>query len=196
MNHRIGLTIAAVVLGCALTAAFAMTMKDASAMDMVQTVRAENGNAHFRLASLIDCSGCRTGGHCPNVCAKARPPQPAPSKGADNRNTHGCACLHNETNRAVNFRYRWGSGEWKVVNMKPDFQYAFCWKYAEGSKSSPDLKFELDVDMTKGSAWRTYDIDRMQTPGSTCNLVPAKAHFDVKYRPKTDNQFIAVYKRD
>jgi hypothetical protein len=49
--------------------------------------------------------------------------------------------------------------------------------------------------MTKGNAWTTYDIGRLQTPGNTCNVVPAGAHFTVKYRPGTANQFIAVYKR-
>ena len=157
----------------------------------LQNLPDQKGDAHRHLATLYDCSGCSRGGHCPSVCATAkRPSQPSPA----NRNTHGCACLHNETSRPVNFRYHWGTRDWKQVNMRPGFQYVFCWRYADGSHSSPDLQFELDVDMTKGNAWTTYNIGRSQTPGETCNVVPTNAHYTVKYRPNSANQFIAVYK--
>ena len=153
--------------------------------------RDQKGDAQLHLATLYDCSGCSRGGHCPSVCATAkRPSQPSPG----NRNTHGCACLHNETSRPVNFRYHWSTRDWKQVNMRPGFQYVFCWRYADGSHSSPDLQFELDVDMTKGNAWTTYNIGRSQTLGETCNVVPTNAHYTVKYRPNSANQFIAVYK--
>jgi hypothetical protein len=187
------LTLVAVAIGCVLAAAIATNTENAAAMDLAQDLRGQNGDARLRLASLVDCSPCQRGGHCPTICAKSRPPKPTPSQ--SNANTHGCACLHNETGQTVNFRYHWGTREWKTVNMGAGYQYAICWRYADGSRSSPDLQFELDVDRTKGSAWTTYNIKRVQTAGSTCNLVPADAHFTVKFRPNTGNQFIAVYKR-
>lgn len=182
------LTLIAVGIGCVLTAA---SLDDAAARNLVPNPRGQGSDASLHLIELYDCSGCSRGGNCPKVCATAQPPKPSPG----NRNTHGCACLHNETGQAINFRYHWGTGAWKKVNMRPGFQYSFCWKYTDASHSSPALQFELDVDMTKGNSWTTYNIGRVQTSGDSCNVVPSDAHYTVKHRPNTSNQFIAVYKR-
>ena len=110
-------------------------------------------------------------------------------------NTHGCACVHNEVPQAVNFRYKFGNGSWKNVKLQPGFNDAICWRYGGGAHSSPDLRFELDVDMTKGKAWTVYSLTRIQTPGDTCKFVPSNGHYSIKYRPGTNKQFIRVYKR-
>jgi hypothetical protein len=110
-------------------------------------------------------------------------------------NTHGCACLHNETGLPVNFRYRFGSGDWKKVRLKANWNDAICWRYDRGRRSSPELKFEIDVDMTKGNAWTTYALTRVQSPGNTCNVVPPNGHYAVRFRPNTNKQFIQVFKR-
>lgn len=178
-------------IGCLLTATAAPPIF--AATSLFPDLRSRGSDASLHLVELYDCSGCsKPGGHCPKVCAPARAPKP--SQGS--HNTHGCACLHNETGRPVNFRYHWGTGDWKRVNMRPGFQHAICWRYADGSHASPALQFELDVDMTKGNSWTTYDIRRLQAPGNTCNVVPEGAHYTVKYRSGTGNQFIAIYKRN
>jgi hypothetical protein len=111
-------------------------------------------------------------------------------------NTHGCACVHNETGQSINFRYKFGDGNWKNVKLQAGWEDAICWKYgAGGAKASPDLRFELDVDMTKGSAWTVYSLTRIQTPGDTCNVVPSNGHYAIRYRPNTNKQFIQVFKR-
>lgn len=110
-------------------------------------------------------------------------------------NTHGCACVHNETGVPVNFRYRFGDGDWKKVKLQANWNDAICWKYSGGSHASPDLRFELDVDMTKGNAWTIYGLTRVQSPGSTCNVVPSNGHYAIRYRPNTNKQFIQVFKR-
>jgi hypothetical protein len=179
-------------IGCALAAATVADIGGAAAWSLVPERPSQPSDPPLHLVELYDCSGCsRPGGRCPNVCAPAQAPRP--SQGS--QNTHGCACLHNETQRTVNFRYHWGTNSWKPVRMQAGFQYAICWRYPGGSHSSPALQFELDVDMTKGNAWTTYDIGRIQTPGSTCRAVPAGGHYTVRFRPGTGNQFIAVYRR-
>lgn len=182
------LTLVAGAIGCVLSV---MIAADAGARNLVPNPRSQGIDSNLHLIELFDCSPCSKGGHCPKVCAVAPPPKPIEG----NRNTHGCACLHNETGRPINFRYHWGTGDWTKVNMGAGFQYSFCWKYADSSHSSPALQFELDVDMSKGDAWTTYDIGRIQTAGDTCNVIPAGAHYTVKYRANTNNQFIAVFKR-
>lgn len=110
-------------------------------------------------------------------------------------NTHGCACVHNETGLAVNFRYRFGTGDWKKVRLKPNWNDAICWRYGSGKHTSPELKFEIDVDLTKGNAWTIYALKRIQSPGNTCNVVPAGGHYSIRFRPNTNKQFIQVFKR-
>src|SRR5262245_34294712 len=107
------------------------------------------------------------------------------------QNTHGCSCVHNEIRQSINFRDKFSEGDWKKVNLKPGWEDAICWKYS-ATHSSPELRFELDVDMTKGDAWTVYRLTRVQTPGSTCNVVPSNGHYAIKYRPGTNNQFIEV----
>ena len=31
---------------------------------------------------------------------------------AAQQTTHGCACLHNQTQVPISYRYKWGEGEW------------------------------------------------------------------------------------
>ena len=103
--------------------------------------------------------------------------------------------MHNEIPQAISFRYKFGNGSWKNVKLQPGFNDAICWRYGGGAHSSPDLRFELDVDMTKGKAWTVYSLTRVQTPGDTCKVVPSNGHYSIKYRPDTNKQFIRVYKR-
>lgn len=109
--------------------------------------------------------------------------------------THGCACLHNGAAATINFRYKWGEGQWHSVTLQPRFEDAICWRYDNAQKSSPNLTFQLDVDMTKGSAWTTYAISRVQTAGAQCNVVGKGGHYDVSYRPNSNNGFIQVTHR-
>ena len=106
--------------------------------------------------------------------------------------THGCACFHNKTGATISYRYKWGEGQWQSYQLQPNYQNWICWKYDNAQKSSPNLTFQLDVDMSKGSAWTTYAITRVQTTAAHCNAVGRGGHYDVSYRPNTNNTFIQV----
>ena len=110
--------------------------------------------------------------------------------------THGCACLHNQTQAQISYRYKWGDGEWKTTSLRPGYQTALCWQYANAQRSSHALVFELDVDMSKGSAWTKYAIARVQTAGNSCAQVGNGGHYNVSYRPNTNNGFIHITKRN
>ena len=114
---------------------------------------------------------------------------------AAQQTTHGCACFHNKTGVTINYRYKWASGEWHNVKLPANHQGWICWKYDGERKSSPNLSFQLDVDMSKGSAWTTYAITRVQTAGASCNAVGKGGHYDISYRPNTNNAFIHVTRR-
>ncbi|MBM3645235.1 MAG: hypothetical protein FJX02_12945 [Alphaproteobacteria bacterium] len=114
---------------------------------------------------------------------------------AQNANTHGCACLHNRTGQQINYRYKWGEAEWQTRALQPGYRSWMCWRYADNSRSSPQLLFQLDVDMSSGTAWTTYNITRVQSPAAHCDSIPSNGHFDVSYRPGTNNAFIHVTRR-
>lgn len=44
------------------------------------------------------------------ACADVRP-------AAAQQTTHGCACLHNQTQAQISYRYKWGEGEWKTMQL-------------------------------------------------------------------------------
>ena len=116
--------------------------------------------------------------------------------GAQAQNTtHGCACIHNNTKATISYRYKWVEQQWQNVKLQPNYQNWICWKYADAAKSSPALAFQLDVDMTKGNAWTTFNLPRMQSTAATCQATPKAAHYDISYRPNTNNQFIQVTHR-
>ncbi len=117
-----------------------------------------------------------------------------PAAGQDT--THGCACFHNKTNATISYRYKWGDGQWQNYKLEPNYQNWICWKYDNPQKSSPNLTFQLDVDMSKGSSWTTYAITRVQTKTAHCNAVGQGGHYDISYRANTNNSFIQVTRRN
>jgi hypothetical protein len=110
--------------------------------------------------------------------------------------THGCACIHNNTKANAGYRYKWGDGQWQNVKLQPGYQNWICWAYDNPQKSSPNLTFQIDVDATGGQAWTTYTLQRVQTAGAHCNNVGRGGHYNISYRPNTNNTFLQVTKRD
>lgn len=75
---------------------------------------------------------------------------------------YGCACLHNnKVNTTIKFRYRWGERDWNNVSLAPGRAQWMCWTYRDAPKS-PELLFQLDVDMTDRANWQTFAIKRAQ----------------------------------
>ena len=108
---------------------------------------------------------------------------------------YGCACLTNETGVKINFRYKFGDKPFSKAAMSPNARQWICYDYGNGPRTSPPLKFELDVDMSKGNAWTVYALERFQSAAKSCNAIPKGAQYGVRYRGGTNKQFIEVYKR-
>jgi hypothetical protein len=114
------------------------------------------------------------------------------SLGADTK-PFGCACLHNtKTSGTINYRFRWGDREWKSVALGKGKSETMCWAYKDAPKS-PELEFQLDVDMTGGVKWETFSIPRGQSSSVSCSSVPSAAHYHVGYVANTDKKKIQIY---
>ena len=106
---------------------------------------------------------------------------------------YGCACLHNnKVSSPISYRFKWGSGEWKTVKLAPGGAEWMCWTYKDAPKS-PELLFQLDVDMTSGAKWETFSIKRVQSKEKSCSAIPAAGHYHVGYVAKSDKKKIQIY---
>lgn len=117
----------------------------------------------------------------------------APSAQAQNH--YGCACLHNKVGVPIKYRYHWGDGAWHAVEISANHMRWMCWNYGTGAHTSPPLQFQLDVDMTGGTRWTTYRIERIQSRAQDCNVIPSHGHYEVHYRPGTSNREIHITRR-
>jgi hypothetical protein len=116
-----------------------------------------------------------------------------PAESAAQSAPYGCACLHNnKVSSAISYRFKWGTGDWKVVKLNPGGSEWMCWTYKDAPKS-PELLFQLDVDMTKGAKWETFSIKRAQAKEKSCGAIPAAGHYHVGYVAKSDKKKIQIY---
>lgn len=109
--------------------------------------------------------------------------------------THGCACVHNTTKVDADYRYRWGDGPWRDVKLRPGYRNWICWAYETEQKKSPALTFLIDVDPTAAQAWTAQVLERVQTTGAHCDKVGRGGHYDIVYRPDSNESFLQVTKR-
>ena len=88
-----------------------------------------------------------------------------------------------------------GEASRQNITLRPGYEEALCWHYAGGNHSSPDMTFELDVDMSKGKPWTFYDIARVQSANNVCEAIGQNEHYDIDFRPNTNRSFIEVTHR-
>jgi hypothetical protein len=106
---------------------------------------------------------------------------------------YGCACLHNnKVATAIKYRFKWGSGDWKNVSLAPGKAEWMCWAYKDAPKS-PELLFQLDVDMTANAKWETFTIKRAQSKDTGCANIPASAHYHVGYVAGSNKKKIQIF---
>ncbi len=105
----------------------------------------------------------------------------------------GCACLHNnKVSTNINYRFRWGDRDWKKVSLAPGRSEWMCWTYKDAPKS-PELQFQLDVDMTSTANWQTFSIARAQSKAQSCSAIPASAHYHVGYVAGSNKKKIQIF---
>jgi hypothetical protein len=119
---------------------------------------------------------------------------PATSQAQNNMaKGYGCACLHNsKVSGTVKYRYRWGDREWKSNSLAQGRSDTVCWRYKDAPKS-PELEFQLDVDMTGGTKWETFSIPRVQTSDVSCSSVGSKGQYHMGYVANSNKKKIQIY---
>lgn len=109
---------------------------------------------------------------------------------------HGCVCVHNKTKANAAYRYQWGDGgQWRNVKLEPNYQAWICWNYEGQQKASPTLTFQIDADVSGKEAWTSYVLPRVQSEIAHCNNVGKEGHYDIIYRPNSNDTLLQVVKR-
>jgi hypothetical protein len=81
---------------------------------------------------------------------------------------YGLVCLVNRTDWDINYRFRWGDGEWRSRTVSADRSRYHWWDYAPGSHSSPNFEIRFDADFTNGTNYRQYDLERYRAANKDC----------------------------
>jgi hypothetical protein len=104
---------------------------------------------------------------------------------------YGCACLHNnKVQTPIKYRYRWGHHEWKTVSLAPGRNETMCWAYRDAPRS-PELLFQLDIDLTSTNRWKTYTVKRAQAQSVSCSATAAQYH--VGYVAGSNRKMIQIF---
>jgi len=81
------------------------------------------------------------------------------------------------------------------VKLEPGYQNSICWTYENQQKSSPTLTFQIDADVSGREAWTSYVLPRVQSEVAHCNSVGKEGHYDIIYRPNSNDALLQVTKR-
>ena len=106
---------------------------------------------------------------------------------------YGCACLHNnKVGSPINYRFKWGTGDWKTIKLGAGSSEWMCWTYKDAPKS-PELLFQLDVDMTSNAKWETFSIKRVQAKDKSCSAIGPAGHYHVGYVAGSNKKKIQIF---
>lgn len=119
---------------------------------------------------------------------------PAPAAPGSAEAAFGCACVNNGVGQRIQFRFKWGNDPFKTLTLDPGMVYAFCWRYSDGSRTSPPLEFMLNRATDGSAAFTDYALPRVQSPTNQCAGVPKAGHYWVRFQPGTNDQFLHVTK--
>jgi len=85
----------------------------------------------------------------------------------------GVACIKNATGNTINYDIKWGDGSWESYSVEgPSGSYRWhAWRYDEpGITTSPSLSIRFDSDMTEGTSYVEYSLDKYAAEEESCEL--------------------------
>jgi hypothetical protein len=101
-------------------------------------------------------------------------------------------CLNNNTNRIINYKYKWGDGNWKTSRVRPAGRYWHSWKYKRpNQRKSPPFNISFDSDMSNGKYFQTYKLGKFASPEQSCRV---GKKYVFKYDGKS-KRYVELYKK-
>jgi hypothetical protein len=101
-------------------------------------------------------------------------------------------CLNNNTNRIINYKYKWGDGNWKTSRVRPAGRYLHSWKYKrQNQRKSPHFRIRFDSDLSSAKYWQKYNLKRNASPEQSCR---SGKNYVFKYDGKS-KRYVELYKK-
>lgn len=92
-----------------------------------------------------------------------------PAQSSPSSTPYAVVCLVNNTNREINYSYRWGEDEWKSISVSANSNRYHSWTYASGAQSSPDFRVRFDADFTSSTDYKVYLLKRYRNSQKSCD---------------------------
>jgi len=111
------------------------------------------------------------------LAALALPCLPTPASADD---THGCACIENQTPITVNYSLQWGDGQAQKLSLPAGSRRNACWKYLNPKDTaSPPLKISFEYVLGQGGdKYRNYVLERVRASNpQNCDSVGKNAWY-------------------
>ncbi|MBL8331043.1 MAG: hypothetical protein JNJ71_19555 [Rubrivivax sp.] len=78
-------------------------------------------------------------------------------------------CIGTGTGGAINFSYRWGSGEWRSTTVQPGNWVVLSYRYDyEGENRAPRLQVRFDDDLSSGTNWWNQELKSYAAREKAC----------------------------
>jgi hypothetical protein len=96
-------------------------------------------------------------------------------------NRYGVVCLHNKTDTPINFTVKTGNGPWELYTLEPDTNLTFWNTYEyQNQNRSPIFEVRFDSDLSEGSYYLQYRLERRAAEGNSCS---EGKQYAFKYEP-------------
>lgn len=74
-------------------------------------------------------------------------------------------CMQNKTNLTLNYKTKWGDGQWQTHRIVPGGKRWHAWEYQRGQEGrSPWLHVAFDDDLSGRAKHRTYRLASYASP--------------------------------
>ncbi|MDR3567857.1 MAG: hypothetical protein P4L43_07495 [Syntrophobacteraceae bacterium] len=97
--------------------------------------------------------------------------KPAGALQPQNSYPYAEVCLKNLTDVPIYYSFRWGTaGQWDAREIAPGGSHWHTYKYAAGSRESPNLFVKFDTSLGNGGNVREYVLQRYAVKEQVCEL--------------------------
>ncbi|HRW08484.1 MAG TPA: SH3 domain-containing protein [Caldilineaceae bacterium] len=77
-------------------------------------------------------------------------------------------CITNLTGRRIDYRFRWGNGQWQTLSVDPQQNRRHWWELKWDESSSPSFEIRFDADYTNAASNIGYWLPKKRTIDTAC----------------------------
>lgn len=98
--------------------------------------------------------------------------------GNGRKNAYSISCIWNGTDIELNYKVRWGDGNWKSMKVAPGKWRSHYWNYAYINENrSPTLNINFDANLTSADSYKSYRLKKFAVEHTNCNNINERETF-------------------